>query len=120
MEIFGVRYRALLLFVGVPCLLLLVVVLFDGVAPAGRGGEGSCRLELGCCGWLAWALPRRREEGWFGVAGVVAVYVHRARSSSRGGGRFCGLLHLVEVLSPSSMAVRRRRWRVGVWGVGWI
>ena len=75
-EIFDVRYQAPLLFVGVPCLLVVEVVFFDGFAPAARGGEGSGRLEFGCGWWLAWALPRRREEGWFRGAGAVDVCLH--------------------------------------------
>ena len=94
------------------------VVLCDVFAPAGRGGEGSGRLESGCAGRLAWPMRRRREVGWFVGASATAVFVQRPGCPSRRGGRFCSLLQRVEVLALPGMAVRRLRRRLGfgVWG----
>ena len=112
-EFLVVRYQAPLSFVGVLCLLWLVVVFFDGLAPAGRGGEGSERLEIGRRWWMAWVLPSWREDGWIGEGGAMAELVHCSGSSSRSGERFCGRLHEVEVLSSLRMAVRRLRRQLG-------
>ena len=49
---------------------VVVVVLCGVFAPAGRGGEGSGRLEDGCDGWLVWLLRSRREVWWSVDAGA--------------------------------------------------
>ena len=78
--------------------MVVEVVFFGDLAPAGRGGEGSGRLESGCAWWLAWSMRRRREDGWFEEASALAVYVLRAGCPSRRGGRICSRLQHVEVL----------------------
>ena len=99
---------------GVLFLEVVVVVLFDGFAPAGRGGEGSGRLEVEeACSWWTWTAPCRREDGWSKGASAVAIFVQRLRFPSRRGGRLSGRLHVVEVLSPLRMVVRRRRRGLG-------
>ena len=46
-EVFCIRFGAPLFYLLFPCLLRVAVVFLDGIAPAGRGGEGSGRVEMG-------------------------------------------------------------------------
>jgi hypothetical protein len=105
-----------------PFLVLVLVLVFYCVsAPAGRGGEGSGRLELvGCWWWLAWATASWLVVRWKRGASVVAVFVHRFRFPSRGGGRLSGLLQGVEALPSRRQAVRQLRRGLGAWGSAWI
>ena len=94
---------------------LQVVVFFVGSAPAGRGGEGSVRAEVGDGGGGPW----RCGGGWkFGGSGKTALW-----PCSFSVVRFCCSRRMAsavfyKVVAPSSRrtAVRRRRQSLGIWG----
>ena len=99
---------------------LQVVFFFDGSAPAGRGGEGSDRLEVGAGG----GGPGRCGGGWkMGGGGGTVLWpcsFIETRFRRKAADGSCGLLQLVVVPSSRRLAVRRLLHRLGAWGAAWI
>jgi len=72
-----------LLGVGVLVLLLGVLVLFDGFALAGRGGEGRCRLEVVRSGsWVAWTARSWSSVRWWFLLGWAAELGRKVAAAS--------------------------------------
>jgi hypothetical protein len=100
--------------------LAVEVVCFSGVAPAGRGGEGSfllklCRVVVAEDGVVV-AGVGLEEEGWFpvefGAAAVSVIVLSSVHCEADGS---CGLLQAWRCSLPGGW---RSGWRFGVSGDG--